>query len=136
MDNKKYTLFVYGTLMWPQVLRTLTGSSWVTEDAVLIGFKRCRIKGAVYPGIKKDSTSSVKGKVVRGLGEKEILILDQFEGDAYERIRVQVKTGSNKEEEVFTYIIREAYKHILSDQEWKETDLSDEDIKGFILGEI
>ncbi|NOY64613.1 MAG: hypothetical protein GXO97_04345, partial [Nitrospirae bacterium] len=45
-------------------------------------------------------------------------------------------TESNKEEEVFTYVIREAYKHILSDQEWKETDLSDEDIKGFLLEEF
>lgn len=136
MDNKKYPLFVYGTLMWPQVLRALTGKSWVTEDAVLKGFKRCRIKGAVYPGIKREPASSVKGKVVRGLGGKELSMLDQFEGDAYERVRIQVNTESNKEEEVFTYVIRKAYKHILSDQEWKETDISDEDIKGFLLEEI
>ncbi len=123
-SKKRYTLFVYSTLLWDEVVSQLIGRKPVTEEALLDGYKRCRIKGAFYPGLRQVGSSTVKGRVIRGLSKRDLAVIDRFEGDAYKRIRVRVRTPVHGDEEVFTYIIKEAYLEILVDQEWHETDLS------------
>lgn len=61
------TAFVYGTLMADEVVRVLINRVPTTRPATLHGYRRYRIKNAVYPAILPSTTTdSVKGKVRRG----------------------------------------------------------------------
>jgi gamma-glutamylcyclotransferase (GGCT)/AIG2-like uncharacterized protein YtfP len=134
--ERKYSLFVYGTLMWQEVLRTVIGRTCPMEEALLDRYKRCRIKGAFYHGLRQVGNSTVKGRVIRGLSKRDLAMIDRVEGDAYKRIRVRVRTPVHGDEEVFTYIIKEAYLEILVDQEWHETDLSVVELRRLLHEEV
>ncbi|HHN65745.1 MAG TPA: gamma-glutamylcyclotransferase [Nitrospirae bacterium] len=132
-DKEKHSLFVYGTLMWPEVLRAVIGRTCCQmQEAVLYGFKRCRVRGEIYPAIKKAPRSKVVGKLVRDLTEKELRLLDEYEGGEYERIQVRVNTASNREEDVFTYVIKDEYQHLLDDREWDERVISRDEMESLL----
>ncbi len=135
-EDDKYTLFVYGTLMWQEVLSSVIGRICPMEKALLKGFKRCRIKGQIYPGIKKDPDSTVRGQLIRGLNEKDLQRLDRFEGQEYKRIKVTVINSHGEKEEVFTYVIKEEYLSILEDFEWRESDFTEDKRARFLRREF
>jgi len=112
-------LFAYGTLMWPEVIYDLLGRSIPMENALLKGYKRCRIKRVAYPGLKKDDSSEVRGKLLRDLTPTDLKRLDRFEGVEYERILVDVQTEKGQER-AFVYIIKPEYVDILEEAPWDE----------------
>ncbi|THV07394.1 hypothetical protein K435DRAFT_710241 [Dendrothele bispora CBS 962.96] len=98
--------FFYGTLMHPKILLTVidnNGSHLRLTPAVLLNYTRHKVKNQVYPGIVpykrgrelfirelEQEERSVRGMLVTGLTEEDIECLDQFEGDEYERITVDL----------------------------------------------
>jgi gamma-glutamylcyclotransferase (GGCT)/AIG2-like uncharacterized protein YtfP len=116
----KYNLFVYGTLMWEETQRALLGRSPQTVDALLYDYRRLKIRRESYPGIKKSPGYSVNGKLLLGLTEEELRVLDQYEGEEYERIEVRVKTPEGEFIDAFVYVIKDEFSDILKDEEWNE----------------
>ena len=47
-------LFVYGTLMNPENVKRITGCIFVSEKALIKGYKRFCVKGFDYPAINKE----------------------------------------------------------------------------------
>ncbi|MCJ1285444.1 hypothetical protein MMC26_004784 [Xylographa opegraphella] len=108
-----HTAFFYGTLMAPQVLhRVIYGttaptaqqkSSLKIESAILEGYSRHKVRGCDYPAIIPSSTSStsaqgihsVRGTLVTGLSAQNVFRLDVFEGDEYNRQKVDVQVISD-----------------------------------------
>ena len=89
------SLFVYGTLMSPQVLRILIDRlPEMIDPATVQGYRRYPVKGQSYPGMIPGSTEDcVTGILLHELTELELQILDWFEGDEYTRRNVQVQCG-------------------------------------------
>ncbi|HYQ56067.1 MAG TPA: gamma-glutamylcyclotransferase family protein [Draconibacterium sp.] len=87
-------VFVYGSLLFPEIAEGLCQQKLRSEDAVLNGFMRFALKGADYPAIIAQNNSTVKGKVLLSLNEKAIELLTFYEGDEYEPVPVKVETGS------------------------------------------
>lgn len=106
------SLFFYGTLLHPAVLRRVIGHEGHTlsyQPAILQGYTRHHVKGDTYPAIIpweqaqalfNDSTNAiaepsttertVRGSLVTGFSPVDISLLDVFEGDEYERDVVTV----------------------------------------------
>uniref|UniRef100_A0A0W0EXW3 Calcineurin-like phosphoesterase domain-containing protein n=1 Tax=Moniliophthora roreri TaxID=221103 RepID=A0A0W0EXW3_MONRR len=105
-----YSAFFYGTLMHPKVLRRVIGvegKHLQIAPAVLLDYTRHKVKRYVqfaeYPGIipyptarekllKQDINQDdrcVRGSLVVGLTERDILFLDVFEGSEYQRQKVK-----------------------------------------------
>ncbi|KAK7555532.1 hypothetical protein IWX49DRAFT_590078 [Phyllosticta citricarpa] len=103
-----HTAFFYGTLMSPAVLhRVIHGTTTPsalqrlvsplrTYPALLPHHIRHRVRGCDYPAVLPSSpssatdTPSVRGTLVTGLSSADLWRLDRFEGDEYERRRVDV----------------------------------------------
>jgi gamma-glutamylcyclotransferase (GGCT)/AIG2-like uncharacterized protein YtfP len=93
------SLFVYGTLMSPEVVNVLLGRVPPHEPAVLRGdFARHPVRSRVYPGMvfvnsrKNEGAAAVHGLLYSQLSPSEMERLDWFEGDTYKRIDVTVET--------------------------------------------
>ncbi|RMG69751.1 MAG: gamma-glutamylcyclotransferase, partial [Nitrospirae bacterium] len=56
-------LFVYGTLMWADVLKAVIGRIPLMEDAVIEGYRRVKIRDAIYPALIRAPSFSVRGKL-------------------------------------------------------------------------
>ena len=155
MTPPTYTAFFYGTLMAPPVLhRVIHGTSRPSAEeasrttftpALLQEFRRHRVAGCDYPAIRPHAGSTVRGSLVSGLEAIDLMRLDIFEGDQYDRrdVKVRVLKGVGLEEsmsehsngrggevtkqedaqqgeevETETYIFREVYWDDLETEEW------------------
>ena len=83
-------LFVYGTLMAPEVMEVLLNRVPAMRPARLEGFERWSLDGAVFPAVRRAAGGRVTGLLVDGLSTDEQAILDWFEDDGYELLPVRV----------------------------------------------
>ena len=111
-------VFVYGTLLFPDILKGLTGNTFEDRDAVLYGFKCLALKDADYPAIIAHAGSSVQGKVLFNVDERSLEILRFFEGSEYRSICVKVNVDNNRvKASVFVWIEEH---HRLDTADWNQ----------------
>ena len=91
-------LFVYGTLMDPDVRARVLGahSAATTRPAQLAGYRRLAIPGFEYQVIAAGAPEdAIEGQILDGLSAEDYVTLDEYEdvGDGlYARVRVVVET--------------------------------------------
>jgi gamma-glutamylcyclotransferase (GGCT)/AIG2-like uncharacterized protein YtfP len=115
--GEQLDLFVYGTLMVPEVMREASGFQGSGIPAVLPDH-RCRlVRGEVYPAVCPHAGDSVEGLVYRGLTVEQLSLLDTFEGEFYERHTVRIVCGTSHLP-AETYILAPRHRARLSDLAW------------------
>ena len=122
MSGKSPFLFVYGTLMVPEVVRRLLGHELHMRPARLGGFSRFRVKEAVYPGIIVGAADDfVDGQLLSGMTQADWETLDRYEGNEYARRSVQVLGVDGEELLADAYV----FKHpgFLTDEPWDDSDV-------------
>ncbi|KAG4198068.1 hypothetical protein ERO13_A05G065200v2, partial [Gossypium hirsutum] len=72
------------------VVRVLLNRVPPSSAALLNHFHRFSIKGRVYPAILPVQNCDVSGRVLIGISDPELYILDEFEDVEYQRTRVEV----------------------------------------------
>ena len=110
-------LFVYGTLMFPQVVTVLTGLTPMYVPAVAYNTKRLRLRNQVYPGLGNRSGSSTQGYLLRNLDDASWRIIEAFEGNEYERGPVTIETAGNSVR-AHTFFVRTDCQDRLLDLPW------------------
>lgn len=85
-----HNLFAYGTLQLPEITERVMGRALQGEPATLTGYRVGLVARANFPGIVPDATASVPGMLICGITQQELVKLDQYEGELYRRVRVQV----------------------------------------------
>ncbi|KAJ3696278.1 hypothetical protein LUZ60_001655 [Juncus effusus] len=86
----QHNVFVYGSLMADEVVSVLLARVPPSSHALLPNHHRFSIKGRVYPAILPVESKDVHGKVVRGITDAELEIIDNFEDVEYVRKTVQI----------------------------------------------
>jgi gamma-glutamylcyclotransferase (GGCT)/AIG2-like uncharacterized protein YtfP len=87
-------LFVYGTLMEPLVQRKVLGQTVSGQPDTLAGYEKNQLDlgGGVYPIIRRKAGGSVAGLVIT-VTPAELKLIDVYEGDAYQREKVELASG-------------------------------------------
>ncbi|MBI1812759.1 gamma-glutamylcyclotransferase [Candidatus Peregrinibacteria bacterium] len=65
-------LFVYGTLMFPEVLEIVLGHPQKSDSALLEEYRRYALRTEVFPIIRSGSGHRVKGLIIRDLSSEDI----------------------------------------------------------------
>jgi gamma-glutamylcyclotransferase (GGCT)/AIG2-like uncharacterized protein YtfP len=123
-------LFVYGTLMFPEIREKLTGKAFKTSPAVLSGYRRTKVKDADYPAIVKNPDSEVEGILLEDVDEQTIEILSFFEGDEYKTQHVEVFSG-NRKIPALTFVWANR-KKLLPDEDWDLTEFEAGSLKLYV----
>lgn len=119
-------VFVYGSLLFPEIAEGLCGKKLKSEAASLSGYSRFALKGADYPAIIKKSNSTVEGKVLLNLDENAIYLLTFYEGDEYGMAPVKVETSSGIIDAVaFVWM---GGNEFLEDFDWDEDQFESESL--------
>ena len=108
---------MYGSLMVPRVMHGVCGHDRPGVAATLRGYRRRRLHGEHYPGIRPSPDESVEGVLYSALGAPELAALDAFEGDWYRRHAVEVETGSGSRS-AQVYVLAESCEHLMSPEHW------------------
>src|ERR1700730_16745178 len=85
-------LFVYGTLLFPEVIRALIDRVPNRVPASAPGWRLAALPGRVYPGLVL-SQGSVNGLLISDLTRDEWRTLDSFEDDSYELRQLSLTDG-------------------------------------------
>jgi gamma-glutamylcyclotransferase (GGCT)/AIG2-like uncharacterized protein YtfP len=86
-------LFVYGTLLAPDVMRRVCGQVPPAMPATLPGFVRGGIAGEPYPAIVRSPGACVHGLLYARVTASMLSRLDRYEGGLYRRCVVEVDAG-------------------------------------------
>lgn len=110
--------FAYGSLIFREVMTSVTGRHFESVTASLDGYARYLVQDTTYPGLIESTPDSVQGALYADLDADAYRLLDRFEGEYYERRRVQVtaKLGSMFDAE--TYVFRQEHQHLLTREPW------------------
>ncbi|MBN1821227.1 MAG: gamma-glutamylcyclotransferase [Prolixibacteraceae bacterium] len=109
-------LFVYGTLMFPEIVKRLTGKSFISEPAVLKGFRRYSVKGCDYPAIVKEAGFEINGLLLLQVEDKSLQIITDFEEHQFKIKKITVICG-NKNVDAVTFIWNDD-PNLLKNKDW------------------
>lgn len=87
--NNEYTVFVYGTLLYPETRTAVIGRNPITYSDTLKGYKKSGLN------IIQDEDSEVSGAWFE-VSKEELASLDRYEGvssNLYRRIEVELVSG-------------------------------------------
>jgi gamma-glutamylcyclotransferase (GGCT)/AIG2-like uncharacterized protein YtfP len=115
-NRTMYHLFVYGTLQYPEILKKLTGKTFVAKPAVLTHFKRHKVKNAEYPAIVPKPGAQTTGMLIENVDESSLNAIDFYEGDEYEKTEVNIISG-DFETKAFAYVWIAGENH-LEKEDW------------------
>ena len=104
--------------MFPSVMYAVTGRHFQRKEAVLSRFARFAVRGEVYPGIVEREGASTDGILYFDVDVCSLSRLDDFEGDLYRRISVEVKDTGGGQFAAFAYEIKPWKADRLSGAVW------------------
>ncbi|PLX43011.1 MAG: gamma-glutamylcyclotransferase [Deltaproteobacteria bacterium] len=110
-------LFVYGTLIFPEVVRALLGALPEATPAVANGFSARTLSGRIYPGLLKEEGESAKGVLYQGLDSQMMEVLDRFEGEEYTLSIISVQCGE-EEVDALVYLLSAPFAHLINKERW------------------
>jgi gamma-glutamylcyclotransferase (GGCT)/AIG2-like uncharacterized protein YtfP len=111
-------LFTYGSLVFAEVMRAVTGRSFPHEPARLAGWVRVCIRGTAFPGVRARAWTATPGVLWRGVDAQSLELLDRFETYHYERRTLPVRTGAGESARAEVYVIADAHLGELSQVPW------------------
>jgi rSAM/selenodomain-associated transferase 1 len=109
--------FVYGTLMDADLIARVIGRSIDASPATLADFRRSSLRERAYPGILPDDGHQVDGQLVHGLSTQELVHLDRYESDCYERWTVTVSTAEGPAL-AHAYVLAPETRHLATGAPW------------------
>ncbi len=110
--------FAYGSLMCPDIMQGVCNQQLISCTSRLQGYRRYKVKGEEYPGLRSCQASSVSGKLYFDLNDEAWRRLDAFEGEYYVREEVEVETKQYGWITAGVYIFKPQYFSLLDEQEW------------------
>lgn len=114
----RINLFCYGTLMYPSILRAVTGLAPASVAARLDGYQCYRVRKRPFPGIVVESGGVVHGVLYPGLNPRMLQRLDEYESDFYQRREVIVRDATGKAFHAYVYVVPPPQRYHLTQQAW------------------
>jgi gamma-glutamylcyclotransferase (GGCT)/AIG2-like uncharacterized protein YtfP len=112
-------VFTYGTLMFPQVWRAVTGREFATIGGTAKGFAIYRVGNAVFPGITPaDADCIVRGIVYLDVDDATLARLDRFEDDFYQRQTLVIACDDGQKRAADAYVVTRERKGVLTAETW------------------
>ena len=120
--------------MLPEVMEIVAGRRFAARPAELRGWRRRRLRGAVYPAVAPAAGETTTGVLFEGLDARALARLDRFEDEPYERRLLRVMLDSGVEREAFVYVLRPERHALLADEPWEEAAFRAQHLEHYLAG--
>ncbi|NCT82532.1 MAG: gamma-glutamylcyclotransferase [Comamonadaceae bacterium] len=110
--------FTYGSLMWADIMARVCGREFASEPASLAEHARHPVAGQDYPGLRPAPGGLVAGRLYRDVDAAAWARLDAFEGQEYERVRVDVSLAGGATAPAWVYRFRAEFATRLLPGDW------------------
>lgn len=112
-------LFVYGTLLFDEIVQALTDRTFGTLEVTLHEFARHAIvrqgQREAYPAIRSRASGKVHGRVLLNVDDRSMRLIDRYENDPpeYERVTIRVECDGGNPLQANTYIASPTLRPLL-----------------------
>jgi hypothetical protein len=113
-------LFVSGPLMYVELVKALTGKSFVPKFGALHGYIQFVIKDEGQSAMIPFPDKTVEGVVYLDVDEDALARFDAFQGKRFLREEVSIEAEGGEWVEANVYCFKLSRKSLLSDKEWDE----------------
>jgi gamma-glutamylcyclotransferase (GGCT)/AIG2-like uncharacterized protein YtfP len=118
-------LFVYGSLLFPEVISTLIDRVPPATSATVAGWRVAALPGRVYP-ILVPAEATATGKLISDLTAAEWRVLDAFEDKVYELYRLAMTDGRHG----WAYVSRDVAE--ASSDDWNIDRFAELDLEAYL----
>ena len=125
-------LFCYGTLCFPQVIRSVIGTVPDSIAVRLEGYACYEVYGVTYPAIIPEHTATVAGIMYLGLDARQLKSIDNYESMQYERLPVHVVDNEGKLHKAWSYVLAPGQYHRIKKQPWSIERFAKNDLDKYI----
>ena len=125
-------LFVYGTLLVPEIMQLVTGQRHFYQSACLHDYARYTVRGKHYPGITHQPGQQVQGVLYMNVSPAAWQRLDSYEDHFYVREQVEVQIVADEICRAWAYVVPPAQRQRLSPREWSLNLFSQRHLPGFL----
>jgi len=125
-------IFTYGSLMFPAVMKAVTGRDFSSRNARVKNHARFRVRGESYPGLTPLEGAVTQGVLHLNVDALSLRRLDDFEGKLYERARISAEAPDGESLIAQTYLIKPQYRDRLSSEPWDPEHFEKADLVQFM----
>ena len=126
-------LFAYGTLAFPEVMEAVLGAVLPNEPARVEGWARYRVRGEHYPGIVANLGAATPGTLYTACTPSAMRILDDFEGDLYDRVELVVEPKGDAPRHAHAYVIPAGRATRLTRDSWSPESFRESHLETFLV---
>jgi gamma-glutamylcyclotransferase (GGCT)/AIG2-like uncharacterized protein YtfP len=125
-------IFTYGSLMFPSVMKAVTGREFPARRASVKNFARLKVKGESYPGLTPLAGAVTEGVLYISVDALSVRRLDDFEGELYELSEISPDALDGESLIAHAYVIKACYRDRLSSEPWDPEQFEKADLPQFM----
>lgn len=125
-------IFTYGSLMFPSVMKSVTGREFSSRNARVKDHARFKVTGESYPGLTPLEGAVTEGVLYLDVDAFSVQRLDDFEGEFYERAGISADALDGESLMAQTYLIKPQYRDRLSSEPWDPEHFEKADLIDFM----
>jgi len=125
-------IFTYGSLMFPAMMKAVTGRDFSSRNARVKNHARFRVRGESYPGLTPLEGAVTQGVLHLNVDALSLRRLDDFEGEMYERTEISAEAFDGESLMAQTYLIKPQYRDRLSSEPWDPEHFEKADLVQFM----
>ena len=114
-------------------MEVVAGRRFARRPAELTGFRRRRVRDAVYPGLLPAPGETVEGVLWEGIDARALARIDRFEGPLYERPELRVALGAGESCLAFVYLLRPEHRALALDIPWDEAEFRERHLRDYLV---
>ena len=104
-NDRTQPLFVYGTLLFDEIVRSLIGRTPAFRPATALGYEARMLRGVSYPGLVAVQGGRTEGLVFDDLSLTEWVALDEYEDDFYTVTEIEVLMEGGLSASALAYLV-------------------------------
>jgi len=115
-------VFVSGPLMFRDVVKEVTGKTFISQSGLLNGYAQFRLKDEGQSAMIPLPDSVVDGVVYLDVDAAALAVIDKFQGPRFVRVEVTIEAEGGAWVEADAYCLKLTRKKVLSAEAWDEDD--------------
>jgi gamma-glutamylcyclotransferase (GGCT)/AIG2-like uncharacterized protein YtfP len=125
-------IFTYGSLMFAPVWQQIVKGQYLALPTVLAEHQRLAVLNEEYPAAIYQPTHSIHGILYLGVNTEDVARLDQFEGEYYDRVSVQVTDAHGVAYPADVYRLNAQFQAILAPVDWNIEQFKQQGLQRFL----
>ena len=131
MAERGSDVFCYGTLLFPEVMRVVSGIAGAGRPAVAHGWARYRVRGEAFPALIESAGVLTRGAVFERVDALALAKLDAFEGPLYVRRALEVEFDGGARASAQAWVIAPGREAEVTREPWEPDEFAVRELREF-----